>query len=92
MNSIGYYFTLLKSFSKLLLWQNSKYFELIPGSLTTNIPESVPVSSTLRELEHDSKPFEKTSNLASREPRTFGLRQVFPNPRDTTETMGKAVE
>lgn len=54
--------------------------------------ENVPVSSISKKPEHVPGPLQKTPKEAPKEPRTFGLVQVCPDPLNTTETTEKAVE
>ncbi len=80
------------SFPKLPLGQNPKDFEFTLGAVRTGMPENVAVSPVSKKPEHAPRALQKTPKETTKEPRTFGLSQVYPDPLNTTETTGKAVE
>ncbi|KAL2126095.1 hypothetical protein VTI74DRAFT_1701 [Chaetomium olivicolor] len=56
------------------------------------MPKNAPVPSSFKGTEYVHKPLQKTHKEASKEPRVFPLNQVYPDPRDPTETIEKNVD
>ncbi|KAL2141208.1 hypothetical protein VTI28DRAFT_2714 [Corynascus sepedonium] len=83
---MDYYFALITNILKPKFWSKLNDFEPVPGSSRMEVLKNAPVSPTYKE------PVQKTHKDPSENSRTFGLNQVYPEPRNTTETAEKSVD